>query len=46
MRKAFDVSVDVAVTPEDAWAVIGDPLAVPHVWFFPHRIAVEVGRNE
>ena len=45
MRKAFEVSVDVAVTPEQAWAVIGDPLAVPHVWFFPHRITVRKARN-
>lgn len=32
MRTAFSVSVDVAVTPEEAWAVIGDPLAVPR-WY-------------
>jgi hypothetical protein len=32
MRKAFDVSVDVAVSPDAAWAVIGDPLAVPR-WY-------------
>ena len=40
MVKAFSVSIDVAVTPDEAWMVIGDPCAVPHVWFFPHRITV------
>jgi hypothetical protein len=46
MVKAFSVSIDVAVTPDEAWMVIGDPCAVPHVWFFPHCISVKVGPNE
>ena len=46
MVKAFSVSIDVAVTPDEAWMVIGDPCAVPYVWFFPHCIKVKVGPNE
>jgi hypothetical protein len=32
MVNAFSVSVEVAVTPDKAWAVIGDPCAVPR-WY-------------
>jgi hypothetical protein len=32
MSKAFSVSVDVAVPPERAWSVIGDPCGVP-TWY-------------
>jgi hypothetical protein len=32
MVKAFSVSIDVAVTPDEAWMVIGDPCAVPR-WY-------------
>jgi len=42
MRKAFEVSVDVAVTPDAAWAVIGDPLAVPR-WYPTYVSCVVVG---
>ena len=32
MSEAFSVSVDVAVPPERAWSVIGDPCGVP-TWY-------------
>ncbi len=46
MVKGFSVSIDVAVAPDEAGMVIGDPCAVPHVWFLPHCISVKVGSNE
>jgi hypothetical protein len=42
MGKAFDVSVDVALTSNQVWDVIDDPCAVRHVWTFPCRVGVEV----
>jgi len=42
MGKAFDVSVDVALTRNQAWDVIDDPCAVRHVWICPCRVGVEV----
>ena len=42
MCKAFDVSVDVALTSNQAWDVIDDPCAVRHVWNRPYRVGVEV----
>ena len=32
MANAFSVSIDVAVPPDEAWAVIGDPTAIPR-WY-------------
>jgi len=40
MSEPFDVSVDVAVTPDEAWAVIGDPLAVPR--WYPTYVSCEL----
>ena len=40
MATAFDVSVDVAVSVDDAWAIIGDPLGVPR--WYPTYVACEL----
>jgi hypothetical protein len=42
MGKAFDVSVDVALTRSQAWDVIDDTWAVGHVWSCPCRFGVQV----
>jgi len=40
MANAFSVWVDVAVTPEQAWVVIGDPRAVPR--WYPTYVACDL----
>lgn len=40
MGTGFDVSVDVAVTLAEAWAVLGDPCAVPR--WYPTYVSCEL----
>ncbi len=40
MAEAFTVDVQISVTPEDAWRVIGDPCAVPR--WYPTYVSCEL----
>lgn len=42
MRKAWDVTIDVAVAPDEAWALVGDPEGVPR-WYPLYETCVVEG---
>jgi hypothetical protein len=44
MRSSYEVSVSVAVTPELAWAFVGDPCSIPR--WYPQYVSCEVVGNE